>query len=477
MEDSEILKHLLEEVVEKVELGELETWTDKNYRKLSEIISESSGINVSHNTLKRLFGKSKTGANYSPQEATKDALARYLDHKDWYEYTKSKRQQSSPKKEEEEFKESGDSESQITEIPPEAEKEPSDKHPPPPTIIDVRTKVVSNDPPADEAPAPIQEHSISEDSSSEEKSSKPRLKLILIALGIMVFIGTIIFVAQRTGSTRKINTKLIAKSGEAPFTAILAYKSEENNSDSIFAIFEDNVLEKIHLPAEHQQITHVYKRPGFYNVVVVNENADTLSKEQILVSSPKWTLYEGQLNNVHLNQQVKSHFYSKEFNAKTYSYFKNFNMTTDELSLSFIAKGGSNGDIDENIRLRGNCMIIDEYDEREKIIIANVVGDKGEILFTLSEACCFGDLIEIIGQKAIDGKYNNLSNFGLALNNWNMFKILVHNKHISFTCNEQIIYTDHFSKSIGQLMGINLIVVPDGEVSKVTINQDTFELN
>ncbi len=58
-------------------------WTNRDYIRLSSILSHSTGTQISPNTLKRIFGKLKTPERYYPQKATRDALARYAGYDDW----------------------------------------------------------------------------------------------------------------------------------------------------------------------------------------------------------------------------------------------------------------------------------------------------------------------------------------------------------------------------------------------------------
>lgn len=85
MDESPYIKYCLKKVEEKLGWGNYAQWTDSDFRNLSEIIKNSSGILVSSHTLKRLFGKIKYRSNYNPQIATKEALAKYIGYESWNE--------------------------------------------------------------------------------------------------------------------------------------------------------------------------------------------------------------------------------------------------------------------------------------------------------------------------------------------------------------------------------------------------------
>lgn len=58
-------------------------WTNSDFIRLSNILYKKTQVQISPNTLKRIFGKIKTDARYYPQKATRDALAQYVGFADW----------------------------------------------------------------------------------------------------------------------------------------------------------------------------------------------------------------------------------------------------------------------------------------------------------------------------------------------------------------------------------------------------------
>ncbi len=58
-------------------------WTNSDFVSLGQILFRKTGVQISPNTLKRIFGKIKTDSRYYPQKATRDALASYVGYPDW----------------------------------------------------------------------------------------------------------------------------------------------------------------------------------------------------------------------------------------------------------------------------------------------------------------------------------------------------------------------------------------------------------
>lgn len=61
-------------------------WTNSDFVRLSHILYKRTHVQISPNTLKRIFGKIKTDARYYPQKATRDALAVYIGFSDWDQF-------------------------------------------------------------------------------------------------------------------------------------------------------------------------------------------------------------------------------------------------------------------------------------------------------------------------------------------------------------------------------------------------------
>ena len=77
-------------IADKSGLGNPEGWTDGDFVDLSEKILESTGVSISRNTLKRIFGKEKTPTDYAPNKSTKKAIAQYIGYDSWNAITEIK---------------------------------------------------------------------------------------------------------------------------------------------------------------------------------------------------------------------------------------------------------------------------------------------------------------------------------------------------------------------------------------------------
>ena len=80
------------DLCEEYNLKPIKKWVNKDYLALSQSLSDRLNISISPNTLKRIFGKlNYKEGKFTPQKATLDALAQYLQYKDWNDFESRKR--------------------------------------------------------------------------------------------------------------------------------------------------------------------------------------------------------------------------------------------------------------------------------------------------------------------------------------------------------------------------------------------------
>jgi len=93
MNDLQFYKKWLEIVRKSKRWGAYENWSNYEFSKLSEEISEKSNIKLSRTTIKNIIERNiidETG--YNPQTPTKDALAQYINYPNWESFKKKELQ-------------------------------------------------------------------------------------------------------------------------------------------------------------------------------------------------------------------------------------------------------------------------------------------------------------------------------------------------------------------------------------------------
>jgi len=90
----DLLDHCCQLVANTYGKPDSSEWTNSDFIRLSNILYKKTQVQISPNTLKRIFGKIKTDARYYPQKATRDALAQYVGFGDWGKFINTQPEQA-----------------------------------------------------------------------------------------------------------------------------------------------------------------------------------------------------------------------------------------------------------------------------------------------------------------------------------------------------------------------------------------------
>lgn len=82
----EALDLCCQKITEKMGDKAITEWRVEDYNRLSSQLGKQTGVYLSVNTLKRIFGRLKTPQRYFPQKATRDALSQFIGYRDWQEF-------------------------------------------------------------------------------------------------------------------------------------------------------------------------------------------------------------------------------------------------------------------------------------------------------------------------------------------------------------------------------------------------------
>jgi hypothetical protein len=74
----------LQQIEQKLAWGSSDDWKTQDFERLSGLIADKTGVQLSSSTLKRVWGKVRY--NSSPNLSTLDALAQFLDYQDWRQF-------------------------------------------------------------------------------------------------------------------------------------------------------------------------------------------------------------------------------------------------------------------------------------------------------------------------------------------------------------------------------------------------------
>jgi hypothetical protein len=421
MNDRYYIKIIIRRIENKLQWNKVSLWTDNEFRKLSSLIYEDTSISISPQTLKRLFGKVKYKNDYKTQPATKDALARFLGYDDWDTFIKD----------------------QIHSIP---------KY-----LYLLRSRI-----------------------------SKKHLKTILILLFLSTLVtGSYLYILSGI-KNKKVTFYAENVTGVVPHTVSIHLNISSLRNKDVYIDFDQNEAEdknKEELIDKHLTlINHCFESPGYFNVKLIS-GGKLLASTKIHVLSEGWTTYYFNNDDFILRKFVfglenrvqkvendgilyisPAELSNKGFNGNTVYYlehllYKDFHISADSCVFE--------------VRYRNSSEIggISCYDEEFRII-----GENGLVSVILVQKGCHRWSEITVGEKQLNGKYNDLSFLSVDLSSWNTLKIITNDNKVLIINNSDTIFTTPYSQLLGQIKGIRFLTKGSGAFDYVRLYNNQDEL-
>ena len=415
MNDAFYIDIIIRKIEKKLNWRKVSFWTDNEYKKLSQLIYKDTTISISPQTLKRLFGKVKYKDVYTPQPATKDALARFLKYDDWEAFVK------------------------------------------------------------DQAGGKFKFASFL---SKGSPSGNRKLMLILIMFVVFVILAVYFIITGNRHRNIIFNAENL--SGVTPHTVSFHYDISRLAGKKIYINFdykeaEDKSPEEL-LDKSRTLINHCYESPGFFHVTLSSQGK-VLATVKIHALSDGWASYYFNDDNFVLRKFVfnlekrardtvndgllyisPKELNNQGFNGNTVYYlehmlFKDFQVSADSCTLE--------------VRYKNSPDIggISCYDAEFRII-----GENGLASVMLVQEGCYRWSEITVGEKHLNGKYNDLSSFSADLSSWNVIRIKIKNGRASITNSDHTIFTCDYTQPLGRVRGIRFVTKGSGAFDYVKLS-------
>ncbi len=416
MIEQEYLTYCLKKIEEKLQWQPSHLWKESDFVKLSQIISNQSNISISPHTLKRLFGKIKYKTYYNPQLATKDALVKFLDHDNWQHFVS---------------------------------KIKSEKRDIIPIEKDYKIK----------------------------KNLFSRFTLVAGVVLLLILVG-VVLPSQRSKNNFMISDDIfdvINSVGSVPFTVSAKYNLSNFKSDSLNIDFDFShpIRGKQIIKIDKNRSTHnfTYQIPGYYSIDLLDQ-ARVLSSKKILAKSNGWDSYvadETNRANYWIDNQINSkdttgylYFSPKLLHANGFDINTVF-YVTNRLYADFEIDG-DNFELKTRFKNTKSLGGITCYD-----FILTLICEKKSNYLKLMESGCSQFSGVKMGDKIIEGTYENLSSFSFDIEGWNTLQLIVENKHVQITINDELIYHFDYTEPNGKIVGIENIFKGTGMLDFIRI--------
>ncbi|MBD0254852.1 MAG: hypothetical protein ICV83_03960 [Cytophagales bacterium] len=442
--------HLIEE---KWQRGESKFWKNGDYQKLSELVSTTTRISISPDTLKRLFGKTKTYRSYNPQLETKNALAIFIGYEGWEDFKKRQPVLS------------GEGRLPVPTAPPA----PGLSLPVAEAVAVAPVEVAA---PVGAVPAAApREAAPAAAIPAGTRSHRGRYAPVAwVVLGLVVLAGLYWLSAPRVGrpavrvmaarATGKPFFRARSARDTVPYTVVFEYDISQWPADSVYIDYgyeHFGYHERELLPRNKRLITYYYHFPGRYTVRL-RAGGRVLDSIAVEVLSRGWmgAAYLKTSRLEALDPRVLREGYRREgrlYASPDRMLAAGLDTTlVDWTEFSNIRTFGLDGDnFTLETRFR-NAPADGGFACLESML--RVLGERNLFRLQFNQPGCARWATVQFGEIELDGKFNDLSPFSTAVADWRVARLEVKERRARVLLDGKLVYQAAYRQPVGPIRGI-----------------------
>lgn len=300
----------------------------------------------------------------------------------------------------------------------------------------------------------------------------PNMGIVMLSAAIM----TLVFISfySMIGDNNNLNTLDISKikfesksvTKGLPNTVIFDFDLGEINSDSLLIQQYWDKTKTIKIHQDQTQATGQYYYPGYFRAKLLVDG-NIIKEHDLFIETQGWlgTLdYQPIPKYISENELMNGNL---SFSKAILNEIKNNStplVSTFHKIEKFKELSGDNFEL--NTRLRN--IYRDKWAVCQKVRIA-IIGTKSALLIPFSIPGCVSDLGVKLSDTYINGKEHDLSSLGIDLSTFKNIKIKVIDKNITVFVDGKALFSNKFSKSIGNIVGLRFQFLGAGDISEVSI--------
>lgn len=408
-------------IASKLDRGNYTDWKNSDYIYLSAQLKKETKVYISENTLKRIFGKLTTSEEYTPQKATRDALALYIGYRDWEEFFK---------------------------------------------VEHINRKAYLQSQPQE------QESVHTATDTAPESPSKTKKYIYLLSVALILLVAFFIYTFQRNDTVPKVQLINLHPIGYSPHSAM--FKLKNNGAEAIdltdFRMDFDNWRSR-HRKWHDSIITFYYEKPGVYYPKLYYKN-QVIDTQRVVLNSTGWEV-TCKMDHDTTRLYPIAQGGTELFTAPTislrdvhragvdtmrtffthFSHVQPFDQSADHLTIEAFVKTSP-------IRPGVRCSQVD----------LQLYGEEGTHFFVLIKPECISWADYKFSENYKAGRNQNLENFGHDLREGKKIRLTIVNKKVTIYVDDKPIFSTVYEKPIGQLLGIDFMFSGVGEVKDVKLS-------
>lgn len=404
---------------------DISAWTNSDYVRLGYILFKKTHVQISPNTLKRIFGKIKTDVRYYPQKATRDALARYIGYSDWDTFTYAKPLPS-----------------KVSHTLPETYTYPQP------------------------AVSPEPEHLV----FHKKKTRTGRIMLVALALACVAAFWAYktFFIQNETIAAALTCTNPVGENPHSAMFVINNMPSLSNTKDHYTIDFGDS--KRISLIAGDSLYSHYYEVPGRY-LAILKRNGKPLDTASVYLQTTGWTATARMMHDTTRVYPIEIHnlFKSGKKSVSAAEVSRAGIDTNRTFFVDFINNYVT--DIDgDNFELLINLKTSPSRPGvRCSQVRVTVFGESSKHLFDVMKPGCVHWTDMQFSEVVKQGETNELHFLGADLHEGGSVGLHVAEKHTSVFINSKQVYETEYEKPLKKVYGIGVTFSGIGAINSVML--------
>ena len=411
------IKRLKQEIESKLSWETSSNWKQRDYEYLSELIFEKTKILLSVSTLKRIWSPEiKT----IPHHATLNALAQFLDYKDWNSYK----------------------------IHLDMNKEKLDEEEEPDKKI-----VIFSD-------------------GFRGMNKRHFLLVAVVVLVIILLSFTQLFKSTYDYGETTFSSKKVITAG-IPNTVVFDYDVSTIKSDSIFIQQSWDKRMRARVFPKNHKFSSIYYYPGYHKAKLIVDN-DVLKQHDIHITTNGWL----GLVRYKLNQLIPVYLTSESIHENgrlhvSEETLEAAGIDTDEKEYlvsyynvrDFGKVSGDNFILETEVK-----SVLEEGSEPCQKMMLYIMCKDGRQAVSLAMPGCSANLTLRTMDEWIIARENDLSMFGCDMNKWNKLKIVNKEKKLTYYLNDKEIYSVKYETPAGEIIGLHYLFTGTGSIKSVVLS-------
>ncbi len=422
----------------KLNWQDSQDWKQRDYEYLCELIFETTKILLSLSTVKRLWNKDYEG---TPHQSTLDALAKFLDFKNWLDFKKNQI---------EVIKQEYATDTKVETAAQKFSQKRSNFY----------LKIVNGDSPIYRYRALI------------------IILLCIVSAALFFFTALHSFKSPTNYNTAIFTSKKVVTSG-LPNTVIFNYDISMIQSDSVFIQQSWNTKRRAHITTDKQHHTSVYYYPGFHKAKLVVDD-EVIKQHNIHVTTDGWL----GIVRYKLNDAIPFYIPQKDIVKKGKLYVSPTTLESNKINLSkneyivsyFNVRDFNNLDGDNFVletRLKNNLEEGGLTGQYSGVII---MCENGRMIIPLTIPGLVGNASVKFIDVWVHGRENDLSAFGSDLSNWNDLRCEVKDRFVRILLNGKLIHELSYQKTAGRIIGLHFMFYGCGSVNYVRLYDSKHQI-